>query len=254
MPTQTASAPPCTRRPGATDTACRCSPECRDIANTARRARALRQKNGTNKRIAAHHVTRHIDLYLQTNPLLTPTHLARAAGIPRRTLARVIALTKENPNRGIPRHTALAILSVPIPTRPDPTMRVPRAGSRRRVEALAVNGWPLKDIARAAGVGSSTLTRRPYSYWIDADTATAVHRIYDQLRYRIGPSEVTRSLARRHGFLPMSAWDRNIDDPEAIPDLSMVENVAWRAAIRAAHPDLVVAPRARARRPRARAS
>jgi hypothetical protein len=94
-------------------------------------------------------------------------------------------------------------------------------GTRRRLQALAVNGWTSRAIAERLGrkeqstvldiqSGRAATVRR----W----TADAVAALYDELWDVPGPSVKARAHAQRNGWLPPLAWDDDtIDDPAAVP-------------------------------------
>ncbi len=97
--------------------------------------------------------------------------------------------------------------------------RISSAGTLRRLQALAVLGWPLSVLATDLGVtvqAVAVLRRRPT---VSAATARKVRDVYDARSMSTGPSQRTTAAALRAGWLPPLAWDdQHIDDPDAIPE------------------------------------
>jgi len=97
-------------------------------------------------------------------------------------------------------------------------VHIPADGTRRRLQALVVMGWPLADLGDRLGVHLANLSR-----WIRADnvarsTAARVAALYDELWDQPGPSEKGAKRAKTRGWLPPLAWDDDtIDDPAARP-------------------------------------
>lgn len=97
--------------------------------------------------------------------------------------------------------------------------RIPMAGSRRRVEALAAIGWPKAIIARACGWHETNLVRLTQQAMITTRMADRIAAVYDDLHMTPGPSRRAKIRAARKGYLPPLAWD-DIDDPNEQPDLT----------------------------------
>lgn len=125
-------------------------------------------------------------------------------------------------------------------------------GTARRLQALMVNGWTMRELACRIGMepgafgpvvhGDRMVSRR---------TREAVERIYDELWDQAPPRRTpaeklayTRSVryAASRKWAPTLAWDDNtIDDPDAKPDLGerskrpgghqlvdeVIENIEW---------------------------
>jgi hypothetical protein len=117
------------------------------------------------------------------------------------------------------RSTAAAILSV------FPAQLRHGVGARRRVEALAVAGWPLKAQMRAAGVTSPPMwSLLAGECRHDPGFIAAIYEMFSRL-WRMNPRDAgipqwrvcqTQSMALARGFLPALAWDE-IDDPDEKP-------------------------------------
>jgi transcriptional regulator with XRE-family HTH domain len=120
-----------------------------------------------------------------------------------------------------PRHVAASDTAEPATT--DAT------GTRRRLQALALNGWTASALARYLGADAHSLrqitsgTRET----VTASTAIAVGHLYDQLWNRFPKQDTAaaqkeaaavRALARHAGWAPALAWDDDrIDDQQAVP-------------------------------------
>lgn len=149
------------------------------------------------------------------------------------------------PGHQVRRETAELILAYwpslddfPDGSRIDPT------GTRRRVQALGVHGWPRHWMARQIGMSESPFKRALNKERVTARIARAVAGLYDEwwnrdpLEYGLLPKSVARvkADAARAGWHGPLAWDDDtIDDPAAVPDLgekvrrseALVENARW---------------------------
>lgn len=96
---------------------------------------------------------------------------------------------------------------------------VPAIGTRRRIEGLLAMGWTGAHIAAAAGALVQTNPSRvgARQQYVTQATADAVRRASAKLGVKLGPSDHTRKLAARYGYVSLWAWDDNIDDPAAQP-------------------------------------
>lgn len=118
---------------------------------------------------------------------------------------------------------------------------VDAVGSQRRIEALARIGYSRIDIAEQLNIHPAGITRimRQRTMW--ADTAAAVHRVYDRLvrSGELGPSPQARARAVRLGLPGPMDWDEDtIDSPGAVP----------ACVIEADHAEALVAYRAECKR------
>lgn len=98
---------------------------------------------------------------------------------------------------------------------------VPAIGTRRRLQALLVQGWSQYDLAvrlgrkRQSGLSGLVWTDHPF---VEAELAQRVHALYEQLADHPGPSKVTRNRALARGWLGPLWWDDDtIDDPSYQP-------------------------------------
>lgn len=105
-------------------------------------------------------------------------------------------------------------------------------GTRRRVQALMRNGWPLAKLAARLGVSREFETvARGETGQVYPATAEAVRALYDELWDQSPPREArydrmgstrARNRAIALGYQPVGAWDDSpgphfIDDPAAVP-------------------------------------
>jgi hypothetical protein len=104
---------------------------------------------------------------------------------------------------------------------------VPAAGSIRRVQALAVAGWPLRRTGREAGLKPIEIVRLMKADLVPADTARTIADVY--ARYSTASpglcgvsamhARAARASAYASGWAPAAAWDDDtIDDPAAHPE------------------------------------
>lgn len=90
-------------------------------------------------------------------------------------------------------------------------------GTRRRLQALAVKGHPIRDVLRGLRCNSMLMSVA----FVEARNARRVAGIYDELWNVEGPSPVGATRARNRGWAGPGAWDdATIDDPRAFPDLT----------------------------------
>lgn len=229
MTTQT-----CIRRPGATDTACRCSEECRRLSAEAQHRRYLRAAKGLPRRVPAVRVAKHIRSLLLRHPLATIGDVAQAAGVSRRTLGMLLADVETDPTRTVNARTAYKVLAVTT-IGLAPHRRLDATGTRRRIEALCTLGWSASYLAERIGVPRQSLWPAKLTGTVRASVAADVTRLYEQHRWTTGPDANVAAKARTLGYAPPSAWNRNIDDPKAVPHVTDLHPPRWREAIISRH-------------------
>lgn len=87
-------------------------------------------------------------------------------------------------------------------------------GTARRLEALAVLGWPWPALEQRLSLPRQTLMFRRARPRIRAGYAREVRDLYEQLSMRHGPSAHAAHRAAAKGWLPPLAWDdADLDDP-----------------------------------------
>lgn len=142
--------------------------------------------------------------------------IAEAAGIS----ADAVKVHVAGQRSRIHRRYATAILGVGLA--PHPAQTRPLAdGARRRVQALAVAGWPLEVQGQRFGLHSKgALVEVISNPTLLARYHWGLVELYDELSMKRGPSNLTSRRAIRRRWVPALAWDEDtIDDPTAKPDL-----------------------------------
>jgi len=95
-------------------------------------------------------------------------------------------------------------------------------GSARRLQALAVNGWPSRNLAKQLGHKDPATIQNIASGktpTIRLRTKDGIRDLYEQLWDQAGPSKRTADIAKGKGWLPALAWDDDlIDRPDHQPE------------------------------------
>lgn len=121
-------------------------------------------------------------------------------------------------SRQIFARTEQAILAIPLGWPPESARCIPSAGTRRRVQALAWMGWPIRLVAERIGYSEHSLKCVIYRDLVSVRVAHRIRAVYDELSSRAGPSKQAATKARRTGNAPPAAWDGiDMDDPKARP-------------------------------------
>ena len=119
-----------------------------------------------------------------------------------RTLARVLAVRADSDNRRDAYTDA--------------------TGSRRRLQALAVNGWTSYYLGERLGHAHPATVQdiaKGKTLTIRLRTKDAIKDLYDELWDQPGPNVRAATIAKKKGWLPALAWDDDlIDRPEHEPD------------------------------------
>lgn len=158
--------------------------------------------------------------YVDPTPTRQHIYALNESGMSYRAIAAEAAMTAQgiyyllHGSTTIQKATAQRILRIPI----GGDGLVPCLGARRRIQALAVMGWPQKEIAARIGETHKHLSQFIQRERITADKARRIAAVYDQLSMTQGPSQQCRERAKAAGWLPPLAWD-DIDDPDETPDL-----------------------------------
>lgn len=180
-------------------------------------------------------VATRVMLLLRRNPHTTTADVARAAGVPVRTITRMLSQLADDPDRRVRAATAHAVMTATIAIDPAGGALVDGTVTRRKVEALACAGWPVTAVAAAAGLSRSTLTVGNLRTSVRASTRDAVDVVWVARRFTPGPEPRTTARAAREGWVPTGAW-ANIDDPHDRPDLTVLPP-RWAAAVLDRHPE-----------------
>lgn len=187
--------------------------ECRTADRNYRKQADLRRHRGISGHIPGPTVAAHIRTLTDSGRQVRD--IAAASGVSERAIGYIL-----HGQRNVTRPRALALLAV----RPlDETPRIDPTGTIRRIQALAVIGWPIAWTAEKAGYTPSYLFniiagRVPT---IPRDVAQRFTSIYRQYSSRRGPSKYARNSAIGNGWHGPLAWD-NIDNPSEQPDAEQV--------------------------------
>lgn len=155
--------------------------------------------------------------------------IAAASGTDGGTLQRVLY----GPNKTLRTETAKRLLALQASDmRLSENRTIDATGTRRRLQALVAIGWPVTHIARHIGTHPRPLTELTRAEHVSRRNAQRVGIAYRRL-CALSPAsdgvprnQITaarRMAAARHWASPL-AWDDNIDDPQAQPDLDGVTN------------------------------
>ena len=191
---------------------CRCMECSRARARHQKRYR-LDRARGVARLVDAEPLRQHVEMLMDAG--MSSWDITLAAGWKSRN-ALADALTRKR----VRPQTMQRILAV----KPQSDRRnryVDATGSRRRLQALAINGWPYRILTERVGdmdpqtIGHIMSGR---TRTIRAWTADAVANLYDELWSVPGPSRKSTTIATRKGWMPALAWDDDtIDDPNAEP-------------------------------------
>ncbi len=174
---------------------------------------AKRQRTGTYRRVSSDAAWARLDELLAEG--FSTYWIASAAGLVDNSIQT--ALQDEQATGS--RRRFGAVIAAAIVNADMSTATIGRrsaTGTRRRLQALAVNGWGLQHLADLTDVPMTTLhalrngkigQTRP-AYW------RAVRDIYDELGDDQGPNRQAADKASRLGWLPPFAWDEPDLDPE----------------------------------------
>jgi len=201
----------CVRKPGSTWTACRCS-ECH--VRRCRESKLYRcgRLQLPDRDAAMARVLWWIDMGWE------PSAIASATGLTLTGTQAILGRVKAGV-RFLQGHTVAAVLGAGRPT----SGRMLVVGTRRRLQALAWNGWTLEAISERTGVPMMSLSnaRTGARRLVSVATRNAVADVYEQLQnqHQQGGSGRAAFIARKRGWAPPAAWDDDtIDDPGAQPE------------------------------------
>lgn len=141
---------------------------------------------------------------------MTYLMIERAAGVSNKSVSRLL----DGTSRTVREAVLHAILSVDGKPHPQQAL-VLNAGTRRRLEGLAVLGWTTSAIASEIGCSPQCVQYFRKSPRVTYETHVAVAASFDRLGHD-GGSERTKMWAAAHGFVHPLLWD-DIDDPFAEP-------------------------------------
>lgn len=217
---------------------CRCD-GCREGWSRYRKRRQHANATGRTLRVPASEVLPHIRYCLAS---MSITDLARRATYHQTDLGKLL----DGRQRHVYRSTAERLLAVT----PTPLERgfVSSCGVRRRIDALALQGWRRIDIAERAGCSERMITEFMRSPRVVAATHRRIDAAYRALWDKPGPSPIAAARARTRGAVPAMAWDddgpHGIDNPDAVPYVGCASKrldlgeVAWLAEQGLHHPQI----------------
>lgn len=139
-----------------------------------------------------------------------------------------------------------------------PELHVDGTGARRRLQALAVDGWDAETLDPLCGIHRSELCRhrRGDRVLIRAANRDKIIELYEKIQSQADPTGTStriRRIARDAGWAPPECWtDETIDDPSAEPLPLPPDTDDWVAVTRQIEDALVnPAPGKAAEYPRA---
>ena len=193
---------------------CRCEP-CRAAA--AKASKAWRRDNYLG-----------IVKLVDAQPLKDHVAMLMASGMSFRAIALTAGYTSRNAladsmTRSRVRPATMARILAVNPKRDNRRDSYTDAtGSRRRLQALGVNGYSTRDLAARLGLKQATTVQDIASGktpTVRYRTMDAIRDLYEELWDRPGGNARSASIARSKGWLPALAWDDDlIDSPEHKPE------------------------------------
>jgi hypothetical protein len=208
-----------------TDYGCR-RPECVERRRQWQRDHRRKQREGQPVLLDAGPVRLHLKTLQDAG--ISINAIARTAGLDEWTLRNFLPATsgKRPRKHRVTPEVARKILAVTAESAA--VGYVDGTGTRRRIQALAANGWPMRRVAEHLGLNPTyvgDLTRRTkQDRPVFAATADKVARAYEQLKNKkptrhgieARVAKRIRGLAASKRWAPSSYWDKHpgaIDDP-----------------------------------------
>lgn len=189
-------------------------PEC-ELANY-RYAKQLKIEHNRGERRLQDvaEVRAHVQLLLDNN--WWPAEIARAAGVSRSNLQKILAVSKSTN-----RNAARAILAVPVVKllRTPLGDRVDALGSMRQLRALAWLGHPWMDVGQHTGMTSDRLgvIANERVDVIRPEEARKIAAAFRSMSTKPGRMKQIATWARNQGWHGPLDWD-DIDDPDCKPE------------------------------------
>jgi hypothetical protein len=90
-------------------------------------------------------------------------------------------------------------------------------GAIRRIRGLCWLGFSMSHIARELGMSPQDIHHLTERKWISVKNHRRIAGVYHRRNGSPGPSNYARSIAKKRGWEPPSAWDDDIDDPDVLP-------------------------------------
>ena len=126
-------------------------------------------------------------------------------------------------------HTANKLLSIPVETMAAYGANINAIGTTRRLQALTAIGYSQQTICDHLGWLPSNATRLFTGKQTSCTVASAakVRVLFNELQLTPGTCTRARNRAVKLRWAPPLAWDDDIDDPDAKPDLGDRRTVRW---------------------------
>jgi len=205
---------------------CRCAP-CADATAEYERRRRKQIAYGRHQPFVDAEPTRqHVRALMASG--MGVDRITEVAGISHGVLRRLLYGNNGRPPSSLIRPQAAATLqAITVPDLAE-NRYIDGTGTRRRLQALAVNGWSLRQLTIQMGYkdGSNRAYQLIHCRLVTVRNARKVAEVYDRLWNQPAPSAhfgaVTRAKAeaRKAGYAPPLSWDEDaIDDPKAKPNL-----------------------------------
>lgn len=190
--------------------ACRCE----DCTVKRRKVRKLSEAGLPTSRATVDQAMQVLDLYLLCG--YNSAAIASITGVPRGTAETWILCRR----RGATIQLGPATRDLVVTTfgqRPT-TGRVGAAITRRKLHALAHQGWSPNHVGVTYGIPVATLydVAKGSSDAVRIEVAACVDKAFNDLRNKTGLSEQVRRKARHERWPAIGAWD-NIDNPREMP-------------------------------------
>lgn len=171
------------------------------------RYRRLQRVSGATDRIPTAPIRKHLRLLRRRG--WTWQQIAAAGGTSTTTLHQILRGQKPRMRRD----KVGRIVAIP-PVWQSTRLAVPMLGTRRRLDALAWQGWSNRRVADQLRLSRFTFSNTYRSHVITAVVAAQVAEFYDRHAHLPGPDPVYAKRARTLGALPAWCWDDDtIDDP-----------------------------------------
>lgn len=154
------------------------------------------------------------------------SQMERQTGVSHRTISGMI----ERPRVGVLRVTWAPLMRMTF-EEPAPHIRVASTGTRRRLQAMWADGFPLPFLTERLSFGTrgylQQVIRGTKGFTVTAGSARSVAELYEELEGKTPAdfgiddrrANFCRAFAAKKGCVPRSCWDAyTIDDPEAQPE------------------------------------
>ena len=199
-----------------------------------KKQREYLRRTGRPPTVDAAPAVRHVRMLVNRHGMSTQ-RIADLAGVSASVVVEIYSGRRRSHNRQevrmMWRSTRSALLSV-TPEKPtDRGAKVPDAGARRRLQALAAQGFPGAFVASRLGLPKQIINllvaegrKGGWVYW---STANRIAELYSRLDGAdpqvagVPLAQVGRAqaFAARRGYAPPSCWDEDtIDDPDAFAE------------------------------------